>query len=86
MVPLRGFEPPDLLLTLQVLCQLSYNGLQFIRITERLSSSYDDCAIFLCYAARDKIGQFVQDKKWKENIPGRQERDQECLRKKAIIK
>lgn len=30
LVPLRGFEPPDLLLTLQVLYQLSYNGMESI--------------------------------------------------------
>lgn len=29
MVPLRGLEPPVLLLTMQALCQLSYNGFEF---------------------------------------------------------
>lgn len=37
LVPLRGFEPPDLLLTLQVLYQLSYNGME--RIIGRVSSA-----------------------------------------------
>lgn len=34
MVPLRGLEPPDLLLTLQVLYQLSYNGFSSIGLNE----------------------------------------------------
>jgi hypothetical protein len=40
MVPLRGLEPPDLLLTLQVLCQLSYNGVMNFRDAKSLGSSY----------------------------------------------